>query len=230
MKTSYFLIALITLSFVFSCKKDENKKTQNAEFTLTSIAKDGKLSVFTEGGKTIKDVTVIQDFVKGGDAFFNFDKPIDNGERIEFVGADSVHFLTSSGAIFRRCAYKMQGTKIFFYETFAEMITPSDQYLENLYRNIVKYQPVYAAPYTVSGLGGEYAYRKVTFTTVGYISKTELKIYRFVFKMHRDYGENYVYTSLGFPTNQFDENFAKKLNKYETLAIQPYTFRYKRSK
>jgi len=229
MKISYLLVLLISL-FVISCKKDEHNNFNNAEFSSSSITKDGNLKVFTESGKVVKDVNTIQNFMRDETILMDFDKTTANGEQIKFVSADSVYFLGAGQRIQGRYAYKMQGTKILFYETLEEMLGRGDAYLENLYRTIVKYQPTYSATYNVSGIGGLYTYRKTTNTFVGYITKTELKLYRFAFKLHKVNGSNAWRTDIGIPMNQFNEDFAKKLTSQDLLAIQPYVLNFKRSK
>ena len=229
MKISYLLVLLISL-FVFSCKKDEQNNFSNAEFSSSSITKDGDLKVFSESGRVVKDVNTIQNFMRDEKILMDFDKTNTNGEQIKFISADSVYFLGTGQHIYGKYAYKMQGTKILFYETLEEMLGGGDAYIENLYRTIVKYQPTYSASYNVSGIGGLHTYRKTTNTFVGYITKTELKLYRFAFKFHKVNGGNAWRTDIGIPINQFNEDFAKKLTSQDLLAIQPYVLNFNRSK
>lgn len=228
MEVKSLLLILVSTFLLTSCKKESQQKYLNAEFVAASITKDGSLKVFSEGGKVLSDVNVIQNFTKDEMIFSKYDQTSANGERIKFISADSLYFTDAKGTPNARFSYQIQGTQILIQETHTEMMGQLDPFAQQLYTAIVKYQPITSESYSVPGIGGSYTYRKVTTTAVGYLTPKELKLYRFAFK-YRIVSDNLAFrTYTGLPMNKFNEDFLKSLTAQHTLAIQAYTLNFKR--
>lgn len=227
-KNQILAVALALGCLLLSCKKEKQTSLINAEFSATSITKDGGLKVYTTGGSLVNDAHTIQTFTAGEQLLLTWDRTPTAEEKVRFVSADSVYLMMGNGIVYQRYAYKRQGSKIFFEETHEEMIQPGDGDLAQLYTNIVKYQPTVIETYSVPGIGGLNYYRRIKTVAVGEISQTDLKIYRFAFKYSKVNGDGYYRTNSGIPMNQFNEQFLKTLTAQSTLAIQGYVLNFKR--
>lgn len=220
------LTALICLFFLFSCKKEKHNDFINAKFKASSITKDGTLKVFTENGEIITDQNVIAAFTANEDLLLSLDKRSAEGEGIKFVSADSVYFLNPNGTTFGKYAYKIDGANIFFYETIEGFI---DGLSSSVHDKIVKFQPTFSEQYTIPGVGGLYTYKRRTNTVKGYITKDELKINQFSFKLRRTQDKDSWQEHSSTLMNVFNEDYLKTLTKQDMLAVQSYSLNFKRS-
>lgn len=229
MKNRHLIVVPILCFFLFSCKKEQNISFVNAEFIASSITKEGTLKVFGQGGKIIDDPTVVSGFTAGEQTLLSLEQTLPAGERVKFISADSVYFLSANGTIYQKYAYKREGTKIFFSETHIEFEGHIDTYVNHLYKSIVKYAPVLSEN-NASPRGGLYSYRNVTTTAIGYLSQTELKIDQFAFKYKTVYTDGAWRSNGGVLMNQFNDQFPQTLTAQNTLAIQAYVLNFRRSK
>lgn len=224
MKANHLIILSAYLLLVFSCKKENQVDYTNVEFEATSIAKDGRLKVFTEKGRLISDLNEIKNFINDNTLLQGYELNVSNGESVKFISPDSVYFLNSSGITFKRFAYKIEGSNISFYETYPVRIEAKS----SIYDEMVRFKPIFSEQYVVTGLGGAVVYTKRTNTIRGYISKNELKLNQFSFKLFKAQSDAYWQTYNGSQMNVFDENYLKTLTSRDTLAVQAHTMNFKR--
>lgn len=224
----FFLITLTSLCFVvISCKKDQVQNFIGAEFGASSITVNGDLRVYTEGGQAVIDPNTIQNFTTGNQPMLRLDQNINANERVKFVSSDSVYFIGANGAVDQKYAYKLEGTKILFYQTHIQISGQVDSYIENLYQSIVKYQPLVSA---TQGSPSGFYYRTVTNISVGDLTAQQLKIYRFAFKYTTTYNDGSWRANGAILMNQFNTQFVKTLTSQNMLAIQDYVLNFKRVK